>query len=215
MSSFHRVVVAAAVAGGFTAFGNAAIVKVLNLDNHPDGSVSPPPYGLRLDNVLEPGVATFEIQSGTLTVEDNAGDLSIVIDVRLFGGTLDGNGGYTNGAFYDIVYSYTEGVEATATGWRVVGEHAVNGGTLIEDGGDNTQVVLGSKAANGVVFYIQADGHRLSGDNTTWVGRGWVTPPAAGFQDWLFTGVDTGIPTPGSAALIGVAGLVAVRRKRG
>ncbi|MFG0275633.1 MAG: hypothetical protein ACF8QF_11295, partial [Phycisphaerales bacterium] len=69
-------------------------------------------------------------------------------------------------------------------------------------------------------FKFLPDGHRLSGDNSTWVGRGWLyatddngdrignTP-----QDWLFTGEAVPLPSGAALGLAGLAGL-GIRRRR-
>ncbi|MEM9082645.1 MAG: hypothetical protein AAGB34_03535 [Planctomycetota bacterium] len=208
------VVAAAMAVSALASVGHAEVIKTLTMDNHPDGNAAPPFYGLRLDNILGSGTATFDIVDGTLTVEDNGGDLSINIVTRVFGGTLDSSGGYIDGAFYDIEYAYTQGIEATDKGWKVTGMHDGNSGLMSEVGGD-TVIELGSKPnGSGLAFSIQANGHRLDNDTTTWVGYGWLLPVAGGAQDWLFTATDSNIPTPGSTALLATAGIIAARRRR-
>ena len=69
-----------------------------------------------------------------------------------------------------------------------------------------------------IAFEFLNDGHRLPGDNTTWVARGWIGPKdgftgdMGAYNDWLIKEV----PLPGAVWLFGsgVASLVAIRRRK-
>ena len=211
----------ALVAGtAFSAFAGSTVVGQYLLGDHPDGNQSPPPYGLRIDNILDAGAITLSIghhNDTVLTVYDDGGNLSINISGTLYGGLLDGVGGYVSAESYAVDFTYGVNVNALANGWEVNGFDAGNAGTLTNLGTNVVTDLYGKPNMSGLNFAFLADGHRL-GDNTTWVGRGWLTgevdgsDPLAGDRDWLFTATE--IPAPGSFALLGLGGLVAARRRR-
>ena len=78
------------------------------------------------------------------------------------------------------------------------------------------ELALGAKSNGTATFLWLPDGHRLPGDDTSLVGRGWVDPLSgfSGANDFLFTGVV--VPEPGAFALLGIGliGLGAIRRRR-
>ncbi len=204
----------AASAGGLT-------ITQFQLSDHPAGGENPPPYGLRLDGILGAGVHTLSIDfhnDTVLTVTDNGGAIDINISGTLYGGEVDGLGGYVSAASYALDFNYSMNVADVGNGWDVNGFDASNGGTVTNMDTNAVTQLYGMDNNLGLVFAFLADGHRLDGDNTTWVGRGWITDqsdgtdPAAGTKDWLFKGEL--IPTPSSFALLGLGGLVASRRRR-
>ena len=65
-------------------------------------------------------------------------------------------------------------------------------------------------------FAFQSDGHRITGDDTSWVGRGWLADnpdriDQPGVQDWLFRAEV--VPAPSALAIVGL-GLLGTRRRR-
>ncbi|MEC9373384.1 MAG: hypothetical protein VYC34_06040 [Planctomycetota bacterium] len=229
-----------AVRGGFvlataaivSAAGAAAGTMVFQLEDHPDGNVAPPGYGLRMDSIFHPGaVTTFSFshpQSNvTLTAnDDNPSAITLTIAGVVFGGEKSG-GGYGFGeGLYEIEFSYVVGVNTQGTGWNVGMPNVANNGFIRSLG--NSDVPAGTTvnffdAGNDVFRFIQDD-HRLENhpafsNQDFWVGRGWHTmsergDDAEGQQDWLFIG--TLIPSPGAASLagLGLLGVAGVRRRR-
>ena len=135
----------------------------------------------------------------------------------LYGGEVVG-GAYVDPHDYEVDFWYHLNVSDTGNGWIVDGFDAGNTGTLTNTD-DNTAYTLYGKANDqDRVFEFLADGFRLDNDDSSWVGRGWLTPNSdgtnslGGQQDWIFTA--TTIPAPGAAALFGIAGICASRRRR-
>ena len=194
------------------------VIGEYQLNDHPDGNQSPPPYGMRLDNVLGAGVATLSLDfhnDTVLTVTDDGGMLSINISGTLNGGLVDNMGGYLSQESYAVDFNYVANVAASGGGWVVSGADNANFGTLTNLGDMSVTTIYTTGMPE--TFAFLPDGHRL-GDNSTWVGRGWLTEElngddtVAGTRDWLFQATE--IPAPGSFALLGLGGLVAARRRR-
>ena len=208
-------IAAAIAAGAIVAPASASIIAEFNLDDHPGGAGNPPPYGLRLDGLIG-NITTFSLGffgDSTLTVDDDLGGLRITMSGTLWGGEVVSHA-YVDPKAYDFEFVWVDGVEATATGWRVLGSSTNNGGSITEQGG-STENLLTSIDGFCEAFVFQADGDRIPGDDTTWVGRGWAkttTAPQTGPQDWLFTAEP--VPTPASGMLMLAGSLLAFRRKR-
>ena len=210
-------IVLATVTMGASAGG--LLIGEYQLGDHPDANLNPPPYGLRLDNMLGAGAATLSIgyhNDTVLSVWDDGGDLSIHIAGTLHGGLLDGLGGYISAASYAVDFTYSVGVSASGGGWIVNGYDPGNAGTLTNL--DTNAVTSLYTTGSPETFLFLPDDHRLNTDANDWVGRGWITDqvdgsdPLGGTRDWLFTATE--IPAPGSFALLGLGGLVATRRRR-
>lgn len=218
----NTVITAAALAATtMAASAGGLLIGEFKLGDHPDGNQNPPPYGLRLDNVMGPGVSTFSIgyhDNTVLSVYDDGGTISINIQGTLFGGLIDNSGGYVSAADYTIDFTYSLNVSDEGNGWEVNTFDSANAGSLVNMTTLESTTLYGKDNAEGLVFSFLADGHRLSGDNSSWVGRGWVTDKSdgeaagSGSQDWLFTA--STIPAPGALALLGLGGMVSVRRRR-
>lgn len=208
-----------ALAGVSNAQAGGLVIGEYLLGDHPNGNQNPPPYGLRLDNMLGAGIATLSIgyyNDTVLTVYDDGGNLSINISGTLHGGVVDGSGGYVSAASYAVDFNYSVGVSATGGGWVVSGFDAANMGTLTNLDTNDTIDMYAKGMPD--TFLFLPDGHRLGGDDSSWVGRGWITDqvdgsdPLGGTRDWLFTATE--IPAPGAFALLGMGGFIASRRRR-
>lgn len=197
-----------------------ALVMEFALNDHPDGNVAPPYYGLRLDNILGSGPATLSMDhydNTRLFVYEDNGSFSINITGTLYGGEVE-NGAYVDPMDYEVDFWYHLNVADAGNGWIVDGFAAGNSGTLTNTNDNSVYTLFGKANDQDRVFEFLADGHRLDNDDSSWVGRGWLTLESdgsnnlGGAQDWIFTA--TVIPAPGSAALLGLAGVCAARRRR-
>ncbi len=217
----YMIAMAAVSAAAMSASAGGLTIGQYLLGDHPGGGENPPPYGLRLDGIVAGGVASLSLGhhgDTILTVTDDGGALSINISGTLYGGEVDGMGGYVSASSYTIDMDYVLGVSDEGNGWAVNGFSASNSGTLTNLDTMDVIDLYGKDNAAGLVFAFLADGHRLDGDDDSWVGRGWITDqsdgsdPYSGYRDWLFTA--TKVPAPGALALLGLGGLCSARRRR-
>lgn len=211
-------------AGVLCAIATAAhatpVVSTFDLSNHPGGNAAPPAYGLRFDGMFGGNALTvFSFVDVQLTVTDNtmdAGDISMRIHGLVEGGEVSDNA-FSDPELFTIDFNYVSNVETYQGGWRVVGtNNEFNTGTIAPLNGDPEDVFTVVDNDNNA-FIFAPDGHRLPGDDATWVGRGWLTTnmnghDSPGTQDFLFVG--TPVPTPGSATLLAISGFAATRRRR-
>lgn len=209
------------------AFAGETVVAEYEINDHPNGGLVPPTYALRLDNVFGFAKATFSADTfndATLTVlQDDAGAYIIDIAGTFFGGEdLGGAWGTTFGI--EASFRYAANVTATSSGYQVNGFTQLNQGVLTRLDTNESDVwyamedTAGDNGPAGGTFTFAADGWAIDGDDSSWVGRGWLTtnddgsmsaPPA---QDWIFTA--NLIPAPGASVLLGFAGLALARRRR-
>lgn len=211
---------------------HGALISFTLLD-HPDGGADPPPYGLRFDDAFvglggaSGGTTSFSFDAAfndagrtdvTLTVDTVNG--TIVIDGEVFGGEDTGVTYGFGAGWYDVHFEYTANVMASGGGWIVdPGSHLNNTGFFRSQG--NPDIAAGttfnfSDINMPLAFEFLPDGHRLAGDDSTWVGRGWVTSDPDGndespTRDWLFQA----IPAPGTLGLCGLGMIgMGMRRRR-
>ena len=203
------------------------IVAEFAIDDHPNGGLFPPPYALRLDEVFGDINATYSAATfgnATLTVlQDNAG--GYVIDIAgTFHGGRDIGGVWMNPYDVDVSMQYAANVIELSNGWQVNGFSALNSGTFTRLDTNESVTLYGMESMSasdgpiGSTFVFASDGWRIDGDDSSWVGRGWMTTNDDGTMgsglavDWLFSA--RVIPAPGAMAMLGLGGLVAARRRR-
>lgn len=217
----------------FASGANAGVITYTLMD-HPDGTQSPPPYGLRLDNIFggiagnSGGVTSFSFDAAladptrddvTLTYDSAMG--TIVIEGEVFGGVANGDTLDFGEGWYDFQMTYSVNVSEVGTGLSVGQNDPANSGSLVSQG--NADLAAGFTIdlfdqSNNTFLFLQDD-HRLQGHPEAgqgfFVGRGWVTTNpdgsnVSGTQDLLFIAV----PAPSAIALAGLAGLASARRRR-
>jgi hypothetical protein len=204
------------------------VVAEFAIHDHPNGGVVPPTYALRLDYVFGFNHATFSAEqynNTTLTVleDSSTGDLFIDIVGRLYGGQDTGTG-WVDPFDLDVSFRYAANVVATSNGWSIDGFSLLNTGTITRLDTNETMVWYGQEdfaGDNGPIgnaFTLASDGWNIDGDDSTWVGRGWMTTNTDGTpafdpaQDWIFTA--TVIPAPATMGMLGLGGLMFARRRR-
>lgn len=166
--------------------------------DHGDGQLGPA-YGLRVDSISE----VFSVELGGAAVFlDWDGGTTATISGTLNENQSGGNGGV--GPLWTVVYTLT-GVSVTAEGFTATG-----GSGILTDPGLSDTILTGDQNGAGYAFVFEADGHRLTGDDSTPVGRGWLEPPGS-TDDWLVRAVL--VPEPGTALLVG-GGLIALGLRR-
>jgi len=197
-----------------------------DLSNHPDGSVAPPAYGLRLDGLLtgnsnDEYTFDFENASSAMSMIWDKGADTLTISGTAYGGE-DNGGSYEAGttAIWDIEFIYS-GLYSCGPG----GLCADNGsGSLSSTLGMFSLVPVGV-ASHGYAFQLNT-GHRGFAGISGW---GWLNHcPAGDYEgsgasceshvyssDWLFTATQK-VPEPGTLALFGLGlfGIGVARRQR-
>lgn len=202
------------------------------LENHPDGNAANPLYGMRADG-LRTGNAndiyTFDFEAPgaamfTDITDNGGGNYSIRIYGTAFGGR-DTGGSYdateSGMVSIDFLYAVATQVPGDDDFW-VTGPDMTNSGSIAFISG-----ALAGEAYNLVDKSNGSYSFRMGNENNDaghrgfdgvsgwgWMNHGAVGGPIGGHlndTDWLFTVV---VPTPGSAALAGLAGLAVMRRRR-
>jgi uncharacterized protein (TIGR03382 family) len=197
------------------------------LNNHPDGNAQPPQYGLRLDELVNvtPGhdIFTFDFNHPSSLVVMTLSASTIRIQGHAFGGR-DTGGSYANdvhrGVYsFDFLYNLgVQGVPGDDDIWVNTTNHANFG--WIQSPSGVTHSMVDERGSFAYSFRLGDENNDLGHRNFPGVsGWGWLSMVVDGqivhteSQDWLFT-VGNQIPTPGAAALLGLGGLLAARRRR-
>lgn len=214
-----------AAALGFSALSAQAVsIGTYTLSNHPDGSVNPPPYGLRLDGLLTGSSNeeyTFDFNHVDSAMTLTYDGTTIVIDGVAYGGE-DSGGGYVANttALWDIHFEYTVGVSQPGSDGGLADvfavEDAANFGTISSTLGD---LELSDKTLGSYSFRLgdeNGGGHRGADGISGW---GWLMHGEdcqqgtdcvnVEYSDWLFTAELVVVPVPAAAWLFG-SGLLAL-----
>ena len=204
--------------------------QTFDVGDHPDAFHADPPYGLRFDGLFSGfdgaagGVTSFSATDLTLSVTDNAGNIEISITGIVRGGEDTGDSyGFGEGD-YRLEFTFLAGVVEADGGWMTATPSAANLGTLTALGTydsvtEGTVFDLYEKVEHGMPMEFKPDGHRISGDTTTWVLRGWLTDqsnggdPGSGFQDFILTAMPQP-PLPEPSSLVLCAGGIALTLAR-
>lgn len=161
--------------------------------DHPDGAISPPPYGLRMDSLGY--TFSSELAGASTTLTWNGGVTAQIT------GTLWNN---QTSEIWSVNFEIT-GIVAEPGN---LGFTATGGNGSLIDPALNVVALTGKQDGSGSAFTFLADGHRLAsypayGGPDTPVARGWID--ASGVNDWLIIAIP--IPEPGSGLLF-ASGLV-------
>ncbi len=201
------------------ALGGDVVLSTFDLFDHPSGAIDPQAYGLRLDGlgIEDPMTFSFGDSQANSTMTLEVVDTGSNIEIRM-SGTVTGNTAVGGTDFGTFALNVTYVVDAVANGWEDNDMNIGNMiGTLEGDFGSGNQVVdLFPKSAGSDSFYFLSDGHRISGDNSTWVGRGWLLPnnQMGNTNDFLFQAALVPLPAAAWGGLAMLGGIAAARRLR-
>jgi hypothetical protein len=224
---FVAAIVAAAAGTLLTPAANATSLApgVYRLANHPDGNTVPPPYGARFDELYNAtsghDVFTMDFEHPSSLVTMTYTGSTISITGSAWGGR-DIGGTYANDIYlglYTLNFTYSLGL-APVPGdddvWVDTTNH-VNTGTITSPFADVRNLV-DERGSFGYSFRLGDEnddqGHRGFNGISGW---GWMSYKTdSGIEhvaatDWIFTVI---IPSPASAAMLGLGGMMALRRRR-
>ncbi|MFI4896475.1 MAG: PEP-CTERM sorting domain-containing protein [Phycisphaerales bacterium JB059] len=225
-----KLFLAPILVGTYASIASAGLTTVAEflIQDHPNGGLVDPTYALRLDGAYGLNEVTFSANvynnlNMVISEDDMTGQIFIDIAGTLHGGE-DTGAGWDSPFDIEVDFRYEANVVTTADGWAVDGFSALNNGTITRL--DTMETVTwyaledasGANGPAGRTFTFGADGWRLDGDDSSWVGRGWLTtnsdgsPISHGSQDWIFTAIK--VPAPSGLALLAMGALGAARRRR-
>lgn len=213
------------------ASGVTIVDGLYRLHNHPDGQADPPPYGARFDELFN---ATSNHDIFTLDFDDANSAAFMTVDlslgrIRIYGYSWGGRDiGTTYAAdvyrgVYTFDFLYNVGVQQVPGDddiW-VISPDFSNFGFITAPNGLGT-INLTDKGDSGYTFRLGDEnndlGHRGFPGISGWGWMNYVNPdgsvrPHVAATDWLFTATFL-IPSPGAGAVLGLAGLGALRRRR-
>jgi hypothetical protein len=209
MNHLVKTILAVVVLAALAAPATAGI-DVFELHNHPDGALVPPPYGLRLDDIVGTGQFLFSFDysdmtgsaSVTLAYDDVAG--TIHISGQAYGGKKVGSGWdpvlkgwiYIDFTYHVNVAEADDCPGSPGDDIYVTGADLTNSGTvtLMGWGGDAVLQFSDKANASGCTFSFDNDtdyynNTTIANDLSIYSGTGWLMPEAAGgFRDWVFIG---------------------------
>ncbi len=193
------------------------------LENHPDGSATPPSYGLRLDEL-------YDVTSGhdifTFDFEDAQSNMLMAFSsdtIRIYGtvyGGRDTGSGYANDGdlgLYTVDFTYSIGVQLDANDDdTIVLADMQNTGSIITPRGDVIDLI--DKSDGNYSFRLgdedNDNGHRGFDGISGW---GWLNHgggPHVTASDWVFTVNPDPVPAPGAIALAALGLGFAGKRRR-
>lgn len=220
---------AAIGASALVSSAGAAVILDGNytLRNHPDGAADPPPYGMRLDELVNHtagnDIFTFDFDDAMSNMQMNVtGNGSVIHIFGVAWGGRDIGGAYAADAFlglYSINFLYTVGVGPAGGDDDIIvsAPNASNFGTISGPAGNFSLYDIGGNPPPYNFRLGDEDndaGHRGYVGISGW---GWlgVTGLSEGpTRDWLFTATYN-VPGPASLALLGAGlALTGARRRR-
>lgn len=222
---FRSALCVCALVGSSSALSAAIIEQGLyRLHNHPDGSATPPPYGMRLDELFN---VTSDHDIFTFDFDDARSDMKLTYDgstIRIFGsvwGGRDIGSAFANEAttgLYIVDFTYDLGIRLAGGDDDLVvdTDNRANDGYIIAPTSPD-KIALVDQRLDGFSFRFGDEdndqGHRGFAGISGW---GWLTHNPATLDhiaasDWLFTAEL--IPSP--ATLMLAAPMMLGLRRRG
>jgi hypothetical protein len=184
--------------------------------DHPDGSVAPPLYGLRIDDLLGDGTCTFSFDYSDeteharviLAYDESAG--SIRISGRAYGGRVENDAwSASSSGWIDIDFTYATHLAVkddcgalAGDDFYITGEDVANHGTIALDGWGGNLVFectdrSGEGGACSFLFdndYDPKGNAAIADDLSIWSASGWLEPHVGGSRDWLFIAEKITVP---------------------
>ncbi|MEM7401032.1 MAG: hypothetical protein AAF304_03675 [Pseudomonadota bacterium] len=178
------------------------------LSDHPDAVLTNLPdvtYGIRLDQLGGSDAnRTFSTtQDGALTTLfwDDMGNGNSADDIVSITGTVSRN---SDNSIWNVSYTLTGIIEDTSGFVATAGSGALTNGAM-------SIQLIGEANIENYVFLALGDGHRISGDNTSEVGRGWLEPNSS-TDDWLVRLTPVPIPAALPLFFVGLLSIFGVRK---